>query len=297
MLTPIDKLPPRNPANDIIQIEITRACDIHTCSNCTRLLPFRKDTLHMSTQCFAKAVDSLAGWPGIIALFGGNPCSHPKFEEICLILSAKVPMRRRGLWTNALLGKGEIVKRTFWPDARFNLNVHTSAKAADEMREWLPGCRIVGEKSASWHSPILMNYRDYGISDDEWTPLREACDINQRWSAAIVERSGIPYAYFCEVASALDGIRGMNHGVEAVPGWWKLPISYFHEQIRNCCDAGCGVPLRRRGSLDNVDQYDISESWSSAVENAKGKISIETHTDLPATTEEATDYQKLRTTV
>jgi len=297
LLVPADKLPGGSSKfkNDILQIEITRACDLFTCSSCTRLLPFRKDTLHMSLDCFSKAVDSCAGWPGIVALFGGNPCSHPKFSEICEILAAKVPMRNRGLWTNALLGKGEIAKKTFWPDARTNLNVHGSSAAADEMRQWLPGFRIVGEHQASWHSPILMNYRDFGISEEQWIPMREACDINQKWSASLVERDGKVFAHFCEVGSALDGIRGQNNGVEAVPGWWKLPISYFHEQISKCCDAGCGVPLRRKGSLDNADTYDISKSWVGQLSELKGRVDIKLHESFPEGTEETTDYAALRT--
>ena len=293
MLTPWDKI--KSGGNDIVQIEITRACSLHTCSNCTRLLPFRKDTLHMAPEVFRQAVKSMAGWTGVISLFGGNPTSHPKFEEICEILCEEVPnQRQRGLWTNDLLGKGESAKKTFWPHGRFNINLHQNSNAADEVREWLPGVRIVGENQASWHSPILMNYRDFGISEEQWIPMREACDINQKWSASLVERDGKVFAHFCEVGSALDGIRGQNNGVEAVPGWWKLPISYFHEQISKCCDAGCGVPLRRKGSLDNADTYDISKSWVGQLSELKGRVDIKLHESFPEGTEETTDYARLR---
>lgn len=293
MLTPKDKL--ESGVNDIIQVEITRACSLYTCSNCTRLLPFRQDTLHMSLDVFRQAVRSLIGWPGVISLFGGNPNSHPRFEEICEIFCQEVPnQKQRGLWTNDLLGKGEASKTTFWPHGRFNLNVHENSKAADEMRKWLPGIAIVGEQRASWHAPILMNYRDYGISDAEWVSMRERCDINQRWSASIVERDGKAVAHFCEIASALDGIRGLNHGVEAVPGWWRMPMNYFHEQVRKCCDAGCGVPLKRKGSLDSDEIYDVSPSFLPIVVNPK-RVSIRLHEMMPEATVEVTDYQGART--
>lgn len=250
----------------------------------------------MSLDVFRDAVQSLKDWPGVIALFGGNPCSHPKFDDICAILEHEVPkQRQRGLWTNNLLGKGEIARRTFWPHGRFNLNLHENSKAADEMRQWLPGIRLVGESKSSWHSPILMDYRDYGLSEQEWHKARESCDINQKWSASIVERDGRALAWFCEVASAIDGVTGKNHGVEAVPGWWKLPMMYFHEQVRKCCDAGCGVPLRRKGSLDKDEQYDISSSWASRIPQQQ-KVAVKLHLGLPEATEETTDYQAQRTT-
>jgi hypothetical protein len=116
------------------------------------------------------------------------------------------------------------------------------------MDRWLPGRLIPTSRDrASWHSPILLDWRDMGLSEPEWVAKREACDINQHWSAAILERDGAPYAYFCEVAGALDGIRGENHGIPAVPGWWRFKMDRFGDQVKSCCDAGCGVPLKRLG--------------------------------------------------
>lgn len=227
-------------------------------------------------------------------MFGGNPCAHPQFDDLCTILAHEVPdQRKRGLWTNNLLNdrKGEVARNTFYPSGRFNLNCHGNTAAAALFDKWLPGRMIESTRSRqSWHSPILMNYRDYGLSEKAWSGLRENCDINQRWSGAIAERDGKPWAYFCEVAASLDGIRGQNHGVEAVPGWWKLPMSYFHEQVVKCCDAGCGVPLRRKGSLDSLELYDISPSWASALPEARKAVTV-IHQEMPEGTEMPTDYQ------
>ncbi len=47
------------------------------------------------------------------------------------------------------------------------------------------------------------------------------CDVNQMWSASIVEVRGILKAYFCEIAAAFDLARGGQHGMDVAPGWWK----------------------------------------------------------------------------
>lgn len=292
MLTPHDKL--TSGVNDIIQIVVTTACDLYTCSNCTQLLPFRKDYKHMSLGCFLKAVKSLSDWPGVVALFGGNPCSHPQFPELCRILEDHIqPQSRRGLWSNNLLGHGSVARRTFYPDGRFNLNVHKNIDAAVEMGEWLPGKMIRNSvRDHSLHAPILVSAQDFGVTKKVWEHLREACDINQKWSAAIVERDGQPHAYFCEVAAALDGVRGDSHGVPVFPGWWKAPIIHFNHQIRGCCDQGCGVPLRLKARLDCDKVYEVGDSFVPYVSLKKAVV-----TNVPpfdSQTEEVTDYLRLR---
>ena len=279
--------------NDIIQIIVTTSCDLLQCSNCTQLLPYRIDKRFMDVDVFRKAVQSLDTWPGVIALFGGNPCSHPKFADLCQILIDEVPQQsRRGLWTNHLLGKGAIAQTTFWPHGRFNLNVHAEARAIAEMEHWLPGITILGREQPSWHSPILMHWQDMGLTYEAWVAKREQCDINQRWSGAIAERDGQAYGYMCEVSAALDGIRGENHGMLAVPGWWNRPISAFQDEIASCCDRGCGVPLRYKGHLDRDETYDVSQQFVQ-ISLAKVKSSAQLHTEPPEATAIATDYQRI----
>ena len=285
MKSPADKLAAR--ANDIIQIEVTRACDLWACSNCTRLLPFRRDTLHMSPEVFRRAVESVADWPGVVAMFGGNPCVHPQFEELVAILVELVPEKhRRGLWTNGFRGHGELCARVF---GRFNLNPHGDRAAAEEMRRHV---KILNgsDTRPSWHAPILLDWREEGWTEEEWIEARERCDINQKWSAAIVERDGAPVAYHCEVAAALDGVTGRANGTPAVAGWWRR--DFPAEQIAGCCDAGCGVPLRRRGHLDTDAVYDMSPGWVEAAGEARGKVRVSTEPQPGCA--EATDYLGVR---
>jgi hypothetical protein len=290
---------PTEKKNDTIQIEVTRSCNLYSCSNCTRLLPFRQDTLHMSVDVFRQALRSLKGWRGIRGVFGGNPCSHPKFADLMQVLVEEVPdQRQRGIWTNNLMKHGSLVRDVFYPLGRFNLNAHADGAAAAEIDRWLPGKLIPTSRDrASWHSPILLDWRDMGLSESEWVAARETCDINQTWSAAILERDGQPFAYFCEVGGALDGMRGENHGIPAVEGWWRRGMDGFGDQVAQCCDRGCGVPLRRLGHKDIEDTYDYSASFIPLV-NGKlkpGKVSGVLHDDMaPVVTDRVTDYQGLR---
>lgn len=282
---------PTDKSNDIIQICVTRKCDLFHCSNCTQLLPFRKDAVEMSVDCFRQALRSCAGWPGIVAMFGGNPCTHSRFPELCQIMKEEIPeQRHRGLWTNNLMQHGQVVKDTFWPDGRFNLNAHADEAAAAEIDRWLPGRLIESSRNrTSWHSPVLLDYRDFGITQEQWIHARENCDINIRWSSAIVEREGMPYAYFCEVAAALDGIRGENHGLPAVSGWWREKMPAFAHQVEQCCDRGCGIPLKGLGSLDRDDTYDISPAFIPLTVGRK--VQTRVHETRPSKTDMPTDYQ------
>lgn len=285
---------PTEKRNDIIQIIVTRSCDLFNCSNCTQLLPFRSDTLHMGLDCFRDAVRSVREWPGIVALFGGNPCSHPRFPDLCAILVEEIPdQRHRGIWSNAFLGHGQVIRDTFYPLGRFNLNAHADTAAAADMEFWCPG-KVIKKSiyEPASHTPILMDWRDLGITEDEWVSARERCDINLNWSSAIAERGGRPYAYFCEVGASLDGVRGENNGIPATPGWWEEPMARFIHQVDACCDRGCGVPLRRIGHLDRDDTYDLTASWAHI--QHRGKIKIEVHETMPSACHEGTDYMGLR---
>lgn len=290
MLAPLEKLEARK--NDIIQIVLTRNCDVFNCSNCTQLLPFRKDAREMSLGCVEEALLSVAGWPGVAAAFGGNPCTHSRFPEVCALWQKHVPdQRRRGLWTNNLLRHGAVARETFHPRGRFNLNAHGNAAAAREMRRWLPGVPVFGESGRNHHAAMLLDYRDYGIAEAEWAVMRERCDINQKWSAGIYQGpDGKPYAYFCEVAGSLDGVRGECNGVPAVPGWWRQPMEHFRRQVGACCDRGCGVPLRGTGHQDADAAYDVSPSWVDLTERRTGRVVVEAHAARPAQVHESTDY-------
>ena len=292
MLTPADKV---KRGNDIIQIVITRKCNEWSCSNCTQLLPFRKDPVEMSLDCIEQALLSVRDWPGVVACFGGNPCNHSKFEQVLELWLKYVPeQNRRGLWSNNLMGHGPIIKQTFYPHGRFNLNVHGDLDSAQYMQKWLPGVKVWGTRP-SRHGGVLGCHKDYGYGDAEWTSLRERCDINRNWSAGVYERQGKPYAYFCEVAGSIDGITGENNGIPAVPGWWREKISTYQHQVANCCDRHCIVPLRTEGHFDSDSTYDITPSVERLTLGLKGRnVKVQVRSEQQAGTHELTDYVGLR---
>src|SRR5215475_11774962 len=101
-----------------IQIAITRACDL-SCTGCTQGSNLVARAHMMRPDQFATACRSLSAYeggrafPGVVGVFGGNPCIHPQFPEICKIMQGLIPWEQRGLWTNNLNGHGKLVRRTF----------------------------------------------------------------------------------------------------------------------------------------------------------------------------------------
>jgi len=234
----------------IICIDITNKCDLG-CSNCTRLLVNQDKLWDMTPENFRAALRSLEGYPGTIAIIGGNPCMHPKFAQLCRIFVEEVPdKRQRGLWTNNVFKHAEISKETF---GVFNLNPHNSKRGV---------ASLAPLKDLGWyyeghsdHSSLLAAVQDLYEPAEMWERIGR-CDINQNWSASIVQVRGELKAYFCEVAASFDLARGGTHGKDVVPGWWRAPFAAFHDQVDRFC-PGCGVPAKVKGHLDHeeIDTY------------------------------------------
>lgn len=236
----------------VMQIHITRACDL-SCTNCTQGSNLGGKPVVMDLLQFTRAVRSVNNYPGVVGIFGGNPCIHPQFEEICEILAANIPFEQRGLWSNNLNGHGKLCRATFNP-AYSNLNVHCSQKAFMEMvRDW-PECHPKGLDD-SRHSPPWVAMKDItDLSVEAQESLIENCDINQLWSAMIGVFRGELRGWFCEIA----GAQSMLHANEPdYPDtgflindnhWWQQPIETFKHQIDKHCFE-CGIPLKGKGSL------------------------------------------------
>lgn len=219
----------------VIQIHLTRACD-KACYGCTQGSNLAGKTHFMSPEHFEQAVASLAGYFGVVGIFGGNPALHPQFEGLCEILRKYIPRERRGLWCNHPVTpeRARVMRETFNP-AVCNLNVHLDRKAYEMFREHWPEARPFGLDQDSRHAPPFVAMRDvlrkpckcvtddfpgnheypyppcpWGLCDgsgevyDEsraWE-LISACPINQHWSAAIGVFRGQLRAWFCEIAMA-----------------------------------------------------------------------------------------------
>ena len=258
----------------IIQIHVTRACD-RSCNNCTQGSNLKGPVHHMSLDMFRIAVDSLKDYFGVVGIFGGNPCIHPQFPELCTELRRTIPWVQRGLWSNHPKGKGRHCAITFNP-AYSNLNVHQSQEAWDEFhRDW-PECRpyLKGLDSDSRHSPPFVAMKDVVPDEQKRWELIANCDINKNWSALIGEFRGELRGYFCEIAAA----QAMLHqdepdypdtGVPIVPGWWKQGQDAFDKQIRKHCHE-CGVPLRGHGALANSDEPSQFSATHASIYRTRG---------------------------
>jgi hypothetical protein len=273
----------------IICIDITNKCDL-ACSNCTRLLENQSGFWDMSPDNFRLAVRSLNGYPGMIAVIGGNPTMHPKFKDICNILVQEVPNKKqRGLWTNNVFKHGELAKETF---GIFNLNPHNDVRGVKSLE---------GLKNSGWyhgghssHSPLLTAVKDFYSETKMWDLISQ-CDVNHNWSASIIQNKGNLRAYFCEVAASFDLARGTDHGIPVEPGWWRRNISEFDDQVARFC-PGCGVPARLKGHMDfeETDTYTASNvDIARQTKNKRRKV-IELESNAPRATinHKVTEYSE-----
>lgn len=256
---------PSKKQNRIVQIEITSRCD-KTCFNCTRALAQHRKP-DMTPAQFEQAVIACKDWiireRGVLSMFGGNPVLHGEFETLAEILATHLPEQNRGLWSNNLLGKGEMVAEYFGPKAMFNLNVHGDEKAAAEMREYLPWARVYGEHTRSQHASIFLASKDVLPEAELWKRVKK-CHYDIEWSAIIVQepsdwsRIG---GYSCEIASTHARLRQQALGVPVIPGWLDLPLEAFRHQYEFACPlcSGClNVPGVDDLGENGRDQFSIS---------------------------------------
>lgn len=241
----------------VIQIWVTRACD-KACFGCTQGSNLAGPLHFMPPALFEQAVLSLKGYWGVVGVFGGNPALHPTFDTLCEILRKYIPFEQRGLWCNNPMGKGRIMRNTFYP-AVSNLNVHLDHKAYDEFKRDWPECHPVGLHTDSRHSPPFVAMKDVIEDEDTRWDLIADCDINKHWSAMIGLFRGQLRAWFCEIAGAQSilhqdepdypdtGLDPVEHQLLGRQ-WWEAPMVFFSEQVRKHCHE-CGIPLRGYGEL------------------------------------------------
>lgn len=291
MKAPGDKRPTW--MNGIIQIHITRACDL-SCSHCTQGSNFRGKPVMMTLENFENAVKSLVGYFGVVGIFGGNPTMHPQFSQICRILRAYIPKERCGLWSNNLRGYGQLCREIFNPEVS-NLNVHCSQDALSEMKRDWPECNPIGQYD-SRHSPVYVSMEDLSdLTQAQKVQMINRCDINQLWSAIICQTKFGLRAFFCEIAGAQAMLMDSDYdtGIQVSGNWWKLPITAFEEQIRNHCFK-CGVPLRGKGELAVGGTKEYVSKTYLPIANLKRKGReikvVESLVDLDGNVNRATDY-------
>ena len=236
-----------------IQIDVTNRCELR-CSNCTRMLAHHPRSYSMTVEQFATAVESLAGFGGIVGVFGGNPTMHLQFADLCEILRAHVPRPRRGIWASRLNGHGPLISETF---GYLNLNVHGDAKAAAEIRRDVPEAKVFGEADC-WHKPSMVALADL-VEPEYWPAIIDHCPIQNRWSAIISPMpNGYLGCYPCEIMSGWDWVDGTSTGVDAEPGWWRRDLAQWQVHFGSYCHR-CGLCLDLPARRDSERMDDVSK--------------------------------------
>lgn len=281
----------------VMQINITNICNL-TCPNCTQGCNLVTHPRSMTLEQFEQAVISVKDYFGVIGIYGGNPVMHHQFKEICEIFRKHIPYEQRGIWTNALLGKGDICRETFNPYYS-NLNVHGIRDSYKEFeRDWPEAMFNVKGLEHSRHSPPWVAVRDMeDLTKEEQWKIILTCDVNRYWSAMIGLFRGQLRAWFCELACAQSRLHEDDKdypdtGLLVEPGWWKQPIADFQSQIdKHCYD--CGIPLRGYGDLDNGTLEYVSKTHLPIYKlKGSGKVlKLVTNTsELEGHVQRATDY-------
>ena len=270
--------------NGVMQIWVTRACDLGCCG-CTQGSNLGGKPGRISVDQFEQAVRSLTDYFGVVGIFGGNPALHPQFNELCTILRNHIPHEQRGLWCNHPRGNGVVILETFNPKYS-NLNVHLVRDAYDEFVDTWPECRpYLKGLDPEWpeakamkknnkeykhrvgdarHAPPYIAMQDLDQlpfpdgsrrpnTEENRNELISTCDINKYWSAMICVFRDELRGFFCEIAGAQAMLHQLNSeypdtGVPITQDWWKQSMSRFADQVRHHCHA-CGIPLRASGSL------------------------------------------------
>lgn len=267
----------------IIQVIVTTSCD-KQCANCTQLANIKRPHWEMFPEHFETICQSLEGYFGVVALFGGNPCLSQHFEDYCEILTQYFPKEQRGLWTNKLFGHGALARETF---GAFNLNTHGDQEAYDEMRRDWPEAQPMHADQDSRHAPVFVSMLDLdrlpqpdgttvdNTEENRWDLIAN-CDLNYHWSGAATVINGQPLGYFCEIAAAQSLYRkDSSTGIPITPGWWKAPMQDYAHQARYHCHR-CSVPLKGYGELstkqDGLNQ--ISAEYADGF-RVKGKQEVD----------------------
>jgi len=248
----------------IIEIDITNACD-KRCSNCTRLCGHHKKPYFMDFDTFKRAVDSLDGYLGIRSMMGGEPTLHPEFERFIRYLGSKFPPRkspmiypqkdfikakhRAELDNFQNINDGVTERVDIVGGGMFSNMGRTYKKYYEVINDILPFQGLNDHLNPIYHQSALITRKDLGIPDDEWYKLRDACWLQNEWSAGITPKG----AFFCEVAGVLDMLFDGPGGWAIEPGWWKREPKNFGDQLHWCEMCGFALDTFTRDSSEEID--------------------------------------------
>jgi hypothetical protein len=244
-----------------IQIEITNFCPTANCSNCSRFCPLIKRPFFMDIETFQRAVDSMAGYDGMLGIMGGEPTLHPGFAEFVRYYrdhwegfvpqtKGREPIRRFADYHTSNLASTDGQRCGLWTSLGIGYARHY------ELIQDTFGYQCVNtHHNAAKHQALLVTRRELGIPEPIWRRLRDACWIQRLWSSSITPKGCYP----CEIMAALDMLYDQipdderarlgipkSGGWPIEPGWWRREPSDFGAMLDWCelCGAALGTPAR-----------------------------------------------------
>jgi hypothetical protein len=231
----------------------------------------------IAVQDFVSLPPTYKGRRRVIGIFGGEPLMCPEFPEYVDILCRYIPRAwNRGLWTSldwttytGPYGKAEpLVRKLLEVPCTTVWDADGPAYQYGGYLNW----NMHKEEVKCEHQPVLVSVKDVVADPVERWKLIENCWVNRDWSSAIaLDSEGELRYYFCEIASAFDGVMPLGCGLPVTPDCWKGPLEFkdtpdgrrpigpYAKQIEACCER-CGACVPLQGRRDREWRDDISAS-------------------------------------
>ena len=281
----------KSPADmKVIPIDITNAC-MFSCSSCTRFCGHQTQSTFMDFETFKKVVDSFEGFQGIVGIIGGEPTLHPEFEKFIEYYASKIPERGAHqffrLPVKHFSDYSKVLKYQRGRKRALFTSLGTRYYEHFELiQDVFPYQSINDHQNTCMHQSLMITRKELGIPDEEWIKLRDACWLQNVWSAGTTHKG----AFFCEIAAHLDLLFDGPGGWPIEPGWWKRKPEAFGDQLNWCeyCSACLPVP-RTDGSLEHDIVSPVMMEKLKAINSPKvrkGKVSV-----FDTTTYDPTQYK------
>lgn len=246
---------------DVVQIEITNAC-VRSCSNCTRFCGHHRKPFFMDFETFKKAVESMDGFMHTVGVMGGEPTLHPEFGRFCDYFREHYEQSRQtNVFTEpvadfpAHIDGANLRLKTDRIRGLFTSLGMTYLRHFEKIQDTFGFQCLNDHQNPSLHGALLMTRRELGIPDAEWVELRDACWVQNLWSASITPKG----AFFCEIAAALDMLLDGPGGWPIEPGWWRRQPADFADQLHWCELCSAALPVPKRDAREETD--DVSPEW------------------------------------
>jgi hypothetical protein len=205
----------------------------------------------MDIATFKKAVDSLDDYSGTVGIIGGEPTLHPEFEQMALYLRKKrlpevnicesrqpIGDFQKHIYDHLIKDINIVTPKVgLW--SSLNIGYYRHFETINDNF----GVQFLNDHdNACQHQALLIARKELNIPNDEWQKKRDACWIQNTWSATITPKG----AFFCEVAGSLDMLFNGPGGKKIEPHWWDWEPEDFGEQLNWCemCSACLDVPQR-----------------------------------------------------